>query len=168
MMKIKEAMEITGSLGYPSKMPGTSYGLSATKCITGGKLQQVEGSTCHKCYAMQGNYIYPSVMQAHEKRLAGIYNPAWPAAMARMLKAAHTPSNRWSKGMYLKWLDADGQPVYRLPPYHRWHDSGDLQSELHLAAICEVARLTPELEHWLPTRELAIVLAFVKSGGDHP
>ena len=47
-MLIKEAHAIAGSIGYPSKMPGTSYGLSAEKCITGSKLAQIEGSTCFK------------------------------------------------------------------------------------------------------------------------
>jgi hypothetical protein len=35
----------------------------------------------------------------------------------------------------------------------RWHDSGDIQSLKHLAKIFKVARLTPDVNHWLPTRE---------------
>jgi len=31
----KAANEIAGSLGFPSKMPGTSYGLPAAHCVTG-------------------------------------------------------------------------------------------------------------------------------------
>ena len=37
--------------------------------------------------------------------------------------------------------------------YFRWHDSGDIQSLKHLAKIFAVARLTPDVNHWLPTRE---------------
>jgi hypothetical protein len=151
-MLIKEAHAIAGSIGYPSKMPGTSYGLSAEKCITGSKLAQIEGSTCFNCYALKGNYIYPSVKAAHEKRLAGINHPAWPKAMAGMLRAAHRPNKKGEQ----------------LPPFHRWHDSGDLQSIEHLEAICEVARLTPELMHWIPSRELAILKAFLAKGGIVP
>jgi len=52
--------------------------------------------------------------------------------------------------------------------FHRWHDSGDLQSVDHLAKICEVARLTPKIKHWLPTRELAFVKAYQAAGGVVP
>ncbi len=47
------------------------------------------------------------------------------------------------------------------PPsgFHRWHDSGDLQSVEHLEKIIEVCRRTPQIQHWLPTRELAILRA---------
>jgi len=80
-MLIKEAHAIAGSIGYPSKMPGTSYGISAKACITGSKLNLVEGSTCHKCYALNGNYIYPSVEKAHAQRIAGIVHDLWVDAM---------------------------------------------------------------------------------------
>ena len=36
-MKVKEALEITGSLSKPSKMPGWAYGLPAKECKTGSK-----------------------------------------------------------------------------------------------------------------------------------
>ena len=38
--------------------------------------------------------------------------------------------------------------------YFRWHDSGDLQGQQHLDQIIEVCRLTPDVKHWLPTREI--------------
>jgi hypothetical protein len=37
--------------------------------------------------------------------------------------------------------------------YFRWHDSGDVQDLKHLAKIFKVARLTPDVAHWMPTRE---------------
>jgi hypothetical protein len=151
-MLIKEALAIAGPLGYPSKMPGTSYDISAKACITGAKLNLVEGSTCHGCYALKGNYIYPSVKMAHEKRITGLAHAQWVDAMVTLLRAAHKPRKV-------------GLP---LPAYHRWHDSGDLQSETHLARICEVAERTPELKHWLPTREIGILTRYVKSGGRVP
>jgi hypothetical protein len=52
--------------------------------------------------------------------------------------------------------------------WHRWHDAGDLQSVPHLAAICRVCELTPKIRHWLPTRETAILLAYIKNGGVIP
>lgn len=154
-MTLKAATEIAGSLGFPSKMPGTSYGISAKSCLTGGILATVPGSTCHDCYALKGNYLYPSVQTAHAKRIAGIDNPAWPIAMAKLiLHAQETGTNRLGEPIALGW--------------HRWHDSGDLQSESHLAKICAVATLTPKVRHWLPTRELSIVLAYVRKGGTVP
>lgn len=148
MLTIKAATAIAGSLGYPSKMPGTSYGIPAQACQTGAKLAKIAGSTCSKCYALRGNYIFRDVKKSQATRLAGIAHPDWVAAMVRLLTAAH------SKGT--------------LPPYHRWHDSGDLQSRDHLAKICAVARATPELRHWLPTREGKIVKDFIRDGGTIP
>ncbi len=108
MMTIKAAREIAGTIGYPSKMPGTSYGIPAQACITGSKLATVAGSTCSKCYALRGNYIFRDVKKAQATRLAGIENLLWVEAMVRLLNAAHAKGD--------------------LPPFHRWHDSGDLQS----------------------------------------
>ena len=41
----KEAKEITGGLSKPTKMPGPSFNLPATACITGAKHVNVKGST---------------------------------------------------------------------------------------------------------------------------
>ena len=143
-MNLREAKELTGGgLGYPSKMPGTSYGISAHACITGGKLASVPGSVCHGCYALRTNYNYSSVKTAHARRLASINGLHWTAAMVTLLQRSGE-----------KW--------------HRWHDSGDLQSVQHLLKICAVAALTPDIKHWLPTRELQIVLSYVKRGGILP
>jgi hypothetical protein len=154
MMKISEAIAVAGPLGYPSKMPGTAYGISAKACITGAKLAKVPGSVCHGCYALKANYLYPSVTMAHDKRLAGIANPLWTAAMVTLLLAAHE-SGRGRNGPI-----ASG--------WHRWHDSGDLQSVEHLTKIAAVAAMTPKIRHWLPTRELGIVKAYQKAGGVVP
>lgn len=153
-MNKREAIEVAGPLGYPSKMPGTAYGISAKACITGAKLAQVEGSVCHNCYALKANYLYPSVAMAHETRLAGLSNPAWVGAMVMMLNHAHTTGKGRNGPIAVGW--------------HRWHDAGDLQSVDHLEKICDVARKTPAIKHWLPTRELGIVKAFQNAGGIVP
>lgn len=153
-MNIKEATAVAGTLGFPSKMPGTAYGISAKACITGAKLAQVEGSVCHGCYALKGNYLYPSIGISHETRLAGISNPAWTMAMVTLLNAAH------ARGTGRKGAFNSG--------WHRWHNSGDLQSVEHLTKICAVAAATPHIRHWLPTRELAIVKAYQSRGGVVP
>ena len=153
---IAHAEAIAGTLGFPSKMPGTSYGIPAAACKVGAKLAKVEGSTCSGCYALKNNYAYPSVKVAQDRRLAGLDHPQWAEAMVFLLRKAHG-------------LDG-GKPNRRVRAtgWHRWHDSGDLQSRGHLAAICQIARRTPELRHWLPTREAGLVAAFLRDGGTIP
>ena len=144
VMTAKAAAEIAGSLGFPSKMPGTAYGLPAQACKVGAKLHAVPDTVCSDCYALKANYQYPSVKTAQARRLAAIENPRWVPAIVSMLRKAHG-------------LDGgDAHPKVTDPGWHRWHDAGDVQSVAHLVAICEVARQTPEIEHWLPTREVAI------------
>ena len=122
----KEARQITGGLSAPSKLPGPSYNLPATQCITGAKLAKIPGSVCHGCYARKGRYRFNNVKAAMARRLEALGHPDWIAAMTVLIK---------------------GEPVFR------WHDSGDLQSPEHLKAIFEVCKNTPETRHWMPTRE---------------
>ena len=132
-MNTKEALTIVGGLSKPSKMPGWSIGLPAKECKTGSKLQKVKGSTCHDCYALKGCYVFKVVQDAQYRRLEAIKNPLWVGAMAHLI------NSKKSK-------------------YFRWHDSGDIQDEAHLIKIFAVAKLTPTVQHWMPTRE-----AWVKS-----
>lgn len=154
MMTLKEATAIAGPIGFPSKMPGTSYGISAHACKIGAKLAKIKNSVCFGCYALKANYLYPSVASAHAKRLAGLMHPLWVAAMVTLLVVTHKRGKGRNGKISRGW--------------HRWHDSGDLQSVEHFANICEVARLTPHIKHWLPTRELAIVKLYVARGGIIP
>ncbi len=137
------AIKITGSLGKPSKMPGLSYGISATLCKIGSALAKVKGSTCENCYALKANYAYPSVKAAHEKRRAGIEDPQWADAM-----------------VYL--IGSSGET------YFRWHDSGDLQHLQHLINIVKIAEALPAVSFWLPTREKALVNSYLRSFGAFP
>ncbi len=150
---------IAGSMGFPSKMPGTSYGIPAEMCRVGSKLAQILGTTCHGCYALKGNYVYHDVKRAQYIRLAGTRHRRWAESMAFMLNAMHGFAKR-PKGLKSKKVKSKG--------WHRWHDAGDIQSVAHLAAICRVCELTPRIRHWLPTREIAIVAAYAKSGGVVP
>ena len=127
-MKVKEAKQITGSLTRTSKMPGLSYSLPAWECKTGSKLRKIKGSVCFGCYALKGCYVFPDVQAAQYKRLAAITNPLWVAAMAHLI------NSKKSK-------------------VFRWHDSGDVQNLDHLNKIYEVCRLSPDVKHWMPTRE---------------
>ena len=127
-MKTKEAKEITGSLGKPSKMPGYTYGLPAQECKTGAKLAKIKGSVCYNCYALKGMYRFSNVKAAQYRRLEAIKRVGWVRAMAAQINSKKVK-------------------------YFRWHDSGDVQSLRHLAKIFKVCRLTPEIKHWIPTRE---------------
>ena len=122
----KEAKEITGGLSKPSKMPGPSFNLPATACITGAKHVNVKGSTCSGCYALKFRYNFKKAKKAMARRLAKLHDPRWVDSMVTLI---------------------DKQPVFR------WHDSGDLQSAKHLTNIFEVCNRTPDTLHWLPTRE---------------
>ena len=145
MYTLKKAKQLTGGgiSNVNKKMPGYTYGLSAKRCKTGGKLQQVPGSVCFNCYAMKANYFYPSVVTGHARRLRSIDNKNWTAAMIQLI--THYEKN-----------------------YFRWHDSGDIQSLEHLAKICAVAAGTPHIKHWLPTREAGILKEFKETGGVIP
>ena len=126
-MKIKEAKAITGSMTRTSKMPGLSYSLPAWECKTGSKLRKVKNSVCSMCYALKGNYTrYKAIKAAQYVRLDSLKHPLWTAAMVAQVKRQK---------------------------YFRWHDAGDVQDLDHLNKIFEVCRLTPNTNHWMPTRE---------------
>ena len=129
-MLVKEAKQITGGLSSPSKMPGYAYNLPAPMCITGRTLVDVIGSVCEGCYALKGRYRFPNVKDALNRRLNSLTHPQWIEAMTFLI-------SHYSKKV----------------PFFRWHDSGDLQSVDHLKNIFEVCKATPEISHWLPTRE---------------
>lgn len=140
---LKAAQAIAGSLGKPSKMPGYAYGISASLCKTGQQLAKLKGSVCSDCYACKANYKYPSVVSAHNKRLANLATQAWIDAMIFMIKKTGDQ-------------------------YFRWHDSGDLQSTGHLKAIVQIAHALPNVNFWLPTKEKKILATAKAAGLDIP
>lgn len=141
-MTKKQAKQATGGLGFPSKMPGTSYGTSAEHCQTGAKLAKVPGTVCYGCYALKANYQYPSVKAAHANRENAMrsLSEGWIAAMAFSIAAGALRTGT---------------------PHHRWFDSGDVQSVAMLEAIAEIARRTPGIHHWLPTKEYRYVREYL-------
>lgn len=161
-MTLTEARRIVGSLSFPSKLPGTSYGLSARDCKAGGKLGTIPNSVCSSCYALRDKMTWPNVQTAYARRLAAISDPRWTDAMVRLLTHLHAaPFRRIDLGLRGRKLAREGSR-HRMNPmgFHRWHDSGDLQSVEHLEKIVEVCRRTPLIFHWLPTREVAMLRTF--------
>jgi hypothetical protein len=137
------AKEITGGLSKPSKMPGFAYSIPAQACNVGSRLRSVQGSICSKCYALKGRYVFGNVKKALQRRLASLVHSEWVDAMVFQ-------------------INQTGINVFR------WHDSGDIQNLEHLERIAQVCRLTPNVRHWLPTREYALVTAYKEKHGAFP
>lgn len=147
-MTKSEAMLVLGSgLSKTSKMPSFSFNLSALACKTGAKLVEVIGSVCEGCYALGGNYQRYKLPQKMLHKTERIQNPLWAEALVKLIK---NQGNTKDKG------------------YFRWHDSGDLQSIEHLRKIVEVCEMTPDVMHWLPTREYKIVKSYLVNYGEFP
>lgn len=141
----KQALAIIEGLGTPSKMPGYSWSISARKCKKGNKLREINNSVCASCYAFRGNYNFPVVVNAMERRLQAMKNPQWVEAMVVAI-------NYYS----------------RESGYFRFFDSGDLQDTKMFADICEIARQCPSIQFWLPTKEYGFVTDHLDSGGTIP
>lgn len=118
-------------------MPWWSWSISAEDCNVGGRLREIEGSTCFSCYALKGRYLFPSVVNAHTRRREALDHPDFVEAFIIVL-------TRLAKNT-------------RRSPYFRWMDSGDLPNLETFEKIIQIAWGTPQVQHWLPTRELGIV-----------
>jgi hypothetical protein len=127
-------------------MPGSSFAISAKHCNVGSKLAKIEGSTCHKCYAIKLQNMRPSV------------NQGWIANLEKAQRLIETDRQRWVSFMAFQ---IDKASIKTGQPYHRWFDSGDLQSLAMLEAIVSVCNATPHIAHWLPTREARLIKAYL-------
>jgi hypothetical protein len=146
-MNIKQAELIVGGLSQTSKMPTMSISLPATLCKTGSKLRQVEGSVCSKCYACKGAYVWKSTETALKRRYDALGGAQWVDAMVALM---NSKKRIVQSGLF------------------RWHDSGDLQSLEHLEAIVSVVQQTPQIRHWLPTKEKALISEYLRKNGAFP
>ena len=142
-MRKLDAALVAGSVTQTTKMPCKSYSLPTVACITGFKMAQIPGSICSTCYANKGNYVAyaNNIEPAQHARLDSLSDPLWVDAMV-----SHIGNDS----------------------YFRWHDSGDLQGLWHLEKIAQVAQLTPDCLHWLPTREYSMVKAYITKHGALP
>ncbi len=130
------AEEITGGLFWPGKMDCPAWGISATRCRVGSVLARKEGTVCHDCYAMKGTFQFGANRRKLERAYEGLMD-------AR---------NLWTPSMVflIRWYAAER---------FRWFHSGDLQGINHLRNIIRICLETPDVLHWLPTRESKVVLA---------
>ena len=144
---IKAAKQEFGGLSNTSKMPGYSWNLPAlTSCPVGDKLAKIPGSVCHGCYATKGRYLFGNVQKSMTTHLEGIYREDWVDIMTFMINKQCVGKKR----------------------YFRWHDSGDLISMDYFKKIIQVCNNTPNVSHWLPTREYSLIRRYKKDGGEVP
>lgn len=149
----KAKAEAGGVSSRNSKMPGSSYALPPSKCLVGAKLAEVEGSVCHKCYAVKSEAMYPSVRKG------------WGDNYLKATAMIAAQPDKWATAMAFQITH---QAKKNAEDFHRWFDAGDLQSTEMLVAIVKTCELTPHVKHWLPTREATIVAAWRKAGGVEP
>jgi len=146
-MTVKSAQEFGKISTRNSKMPGTSYAVDAFACKTGSKLAKVPGSPCSVCYARKLQNLRPSVDKGWKENLA-----------------------KWEASDPVQWAEAMAFQIsrYSADGYHRWFDSGDLQSVEMLWAIAKVCEMTPLVRHWLPTQERGILKEYLDQGWTIP
>lgn len=142
---LKFMWNYVGGLSEPSKMPCYGYSIPAAKCGVGSRLRKVADSTCKFCYALKGRYVFENVQKAMYNRLESLYQPLWVEYMSTLI-------NHYGKKS----------------GYFRWHDSGDIQDIKHLRNIVQVCLKTPNIQHWIPTREFRIVQDYLKEFGPFP
>ena len=151
---LKNALEQSGKVSEGNtKMPSSTYDISARACNVGGKLVNIENSTCSKCYALKLQKLRPTVDQG------------WTNNLLKATKLIETNADLWAKMVCFQ--------IKRICKklgvnYHRWFGSGDLQSVDMLRAIVLSALATPNISHWLPTREAKIVKDYRAKYGKEP
>lgn len=138
-----DALRMIGGLSTPSKMPGHAYSIPAARCHTGSKLRNIKGSVCSHCYACKGHYPFANVQNAMTRRFRSLRKSSWVDAMVVAITEAGDK-------------------------HFRWHDSGDVQGVWHLENIAEVCRRTPQVRHYLPTREAGFLRQWIEGGGQVP
>ena len=156
------ALKAVGGLSRPSKMPCKSYSTPPRlTCTVGSKLAVDKSTICGHCYARKGNYVFPNVDAAMKRR----------EKIVRKAMANPDLKNKWIGHMVIIMIHRYNETIKRVRSnrtirddgrYFRWHDAGDLISESHLDAINMVAAHVPFVNFWLPTKEIGIVIKFLK------
>ena len=141
---VMKAIGIGELMSNPDKMPEWSFNIPAKTCKVGRHLVWQKGSNCYDCYALEGHYRNTIVQQALFRRLGfAVHNPNFVPAMSFLINI-------------------------RVKERFRWFDSGDIQSEKMLDDICQICRNTPNVLHWLPTKEHKIVKRYIEAGNKIP
>ena len=144
----KELLYNIGGVSKASKMPCSSWSLSAYWCKNGAKLNKIEDSSCFGCYALTGNYkrFEKSILKSYQKKLD-----------------AYNNNSKLFEISFIEYLNK-----FNKSNYFRWFDSGDLQSYKMLLSIVKIAKNTPSIKHWLPTKEYALINRYKKEFKNFP
>lgn len=132
-------------LADTSAMPTRSTSYPTEVCATGRHLKHDKDSTCFGCYAEGGFY---NLNNATRRQLQSYHDMLQDPINYHLQLASQVPTE--GRG---------GLPVFR----HL--DSGDLHSPEHLAMLLDMATLTPDIIHWIPTREFGMVNKLLASRG---
>ena len=117
-------------LSKTSKMPAKSWSLPAWETCPGARDDNGKPvDACGGCYALTGAYQFPGTIASREHNLADWKHSDWVAVMVASMKRAK---------------------------FFRWFDSGDAYSVDLIRKIHEVVKLTPHVQHWLPTRSYKV------------
>ena len=149
------ADENLGGMSDASKMPWLSWSLNSDDCKLGAVLKFAKGTVCSDCYADKGNYNYPNVVAAQERRL-------------QTLSVSPVARKKW-RDNFIEFFQ--GHIDMGLPEdkrYFRWLDSGDIQSVEMLEDIVDIARRVPAMQFWLPTREIRFIKEYLFTTPDIP
>lgn len=149
---LKTAQAVGKIMKGNSKVHGSTFSVDPTVCKTGAKLVNVEGSTCSGCYAIKLGKVYKSAQGSWENNLA-----LW-------LDALTTDPMEWVDSMVYQINHiamSKAKKGEKGAGLHRWFAAGDLPNMDALRAIVAVAKATPHIRHWLPTREKALVRKYL-------
>ena len=156
VIKMKMTLKQAKTLGVVtkgnSKVHGSTFSVNPRSCNVGGKLVNVKGSTCSGCYALKLAKVYPSALES------------WDNNLNLWLNALETDPMSWVESMVFqinKLSENKSKKGQKGAGFHRWFAAGDLPNMDALRAIVEVAKRTPHIKHWLPTREKALVSRFL-------
>lgn len=149
-----------------SKIEGSTYNLPTWACHTGSKLAKVAGSVCEKCYAtaiekgIRGATVRASVqanLDAWLQAQASNDYAGWCVAIASQIMAiSNRKRNRSNPAKQVGW------------DQHRWFSGGDCHDYDMFVCIMNVARMTPKIQHWFPTKEKQFVLTYLRQHGSFP
>ncbi|MBC8430253.1 MAG: hypothetical protein H8D92_02520 [Pelagibacteraceae bacterium] len=138
---------LTGKTGdyltSTSKMSNGSFGYSASNCKAGGYLQKIKNSICSLCYGMVGCYAFKNYITKSKRTVESVSKEFWKEGMVFLI----------NKKQYKEF---------------RWFDNGDLLSDKMLRDVFYIAEHTPDVKHWLPTKEYRMIRRVIESGLHKP
>ena len=116
----------TPKISNASKMPCKSWSLPAWEsCPSAKKSDGKPVDACNYCYALTGAYRFPATVASRAHNMEDWKCDDWVSAMVKVIGKAK---------------------------YFRWFDSGDCYDTKLAYKIYTVMGLTPNCQHWLPTR----------------